>query len=265
MAKYHPEGEVNAMPVDLRPMKFWTGVRGESGMNSVAGDVSVASVFPYRRAAFAEEMSTSPTVQPLGPGVLPASLFNGGIANGRLVDSDNSSECIDVKPSPEDLLPFDLVPSSEEEEPEIAPPYDDTSEPPNVSGDIKELDSDINGVDLTDKRFKQHRDTSGISSAVKTETRNTEQSVSRPTMEHFAKLLGEIVRDDIDTGLILNTLVERGKLHRCQHCNIIFPEYSTYLLHRGCHGNGGVFQCHFCQRVFSEKFGFMTHFMQCLK
>ena len=267
MARHHPE--VNALPVDLRPMKFWTGVRGETGMNSVAGDANATSVYPYRKSTIAEEMSTSSTTQPLSTGFLPSSLLPG--ANGRLVESDNSSECVDVKPSPEDLIPFDLVASSEEEEPDNVPLYDDTSEcdtrtsPPDVSEDIKQCDSDVNGVDLTEnKRFRPHRDTPGVSSVATTE--NAEQSaVHRPTMEHFAKLLGEIVRDDIDTGLILNTLVERGKLHRCRHCNIVFPEYSTYLLHRGCHGNGGTFQCHFCQRVFSEKFGFMTHFVQCLK
>ena len=44
MARHHPEWEFNALPVDLRPMTFWTGVRGETGMNSVAGDV--ANFFP---------------------------------------------------------------------------------------------------------------------------------------------------------------------------------------------------------------------------
>ena len=67
----------------------------------------------------------------------------------------------------------------------------------------------------------------------------------------------------LDTPAILDLLAAQGKLHICRSCNIVFPEYSTFVLHRGCHGNEGPFQCHFCQLRFPEKFGFLTHFMQC--
>lgn len=67
----------------------------------------------------------------------------------------------------------------------------------------------------------------------------------------------------LDTSAILELLAAQGRLHICRSCNIVFPEYSTFVLHRGCHGNEGPFQCHFCQRRFPEKFGFLTHFMQC--
>lgn len=65
------------------------------------------------------------------------------------------------------------------------------------------------------------------------------------------------------TDMIVDTLVKEGRLHRCDHCNILFPEYSLFILHRGCHGNQAPYQCHFCQTVFAEKFGFLAHFMQC--
>ena len=67
----------------------------------------------------------------------------------------------------------------------------------------------------------------------------------------------------LDTMAILELLASQGRLHICHSCNIVFPEYSTFVLHRGCHGNEGPFQCHFCQHRFPEKFGFLTHFMQC--
>ena len=81
-------------------------------------------------------------------------------------------------------------------------------------------------------------------------------SLSNELLKIFANL-------GMDTPAILDLLAAQGKLHICRSCNIVFPEYSTFVLHRGCHGNEGPFQCHFCQIRFPEKFGFLTHFMQC--
>ena len=81
-------------------------------------------------------------------------------------------------------------------------------------------------------------------------------SLSNELLKIFANL-------GMDTTAILDLLAAQGKLHICRSCNIVFPEYSTFVLHRGCHGNEGPFQCHFCQIRFPEKFGFLTHFMQC--
>lgn len=81
-------------------------------------------------------------------------------------------------------------------------------------------------------------------------------SLSNELLKIFANL-------GMDTPAILDLLAAQSKLHICRSCNIVFPEYSTFVLHRGCHGNEGPFQCHFCQIRFPEKFGFLTHFMQC--
>ena len=66
------------------------------------------------------------------------------------------------------------------------------------------------------------------------------------------------------TRALLDQLVKEGRLYRCEHCNILFPEISLYIFHRGCHGQGSPFQCHFCHTVCREKFEFMAHFMYCV-
>ena len=70
---------------------------------------------------------------------------------------------------------------------------------------------------------------------------------------------------DHDAGEIVDKLVDDGALYRCDACNILFPEYSVYVLHLGCHGSGDTFECHFCKVVFDDKFGFLTHFTKCVK
>lgn len=283
MARYHPEAEITLpiSAIDSRPLKFWTGVHGDGGPNGVTDGASVAGVHLSTecKSTVAEAMTTPSMVhlQSLSLGSFPE--FQGAGVNDRLMESDNSSECVDVKPFQEDLVPFVLVGSSEEEEEmNDVPPCDDVgrcdsqSSPPQLLADVKEHDkpdSAPNGLDC--KRLPSRSDavcgaadnTSSVTVLEKRKTRPNDRS--GPAMEHFAELLGDIIQDNIDTSLIVNILVQQGKLHRCQQCNIIFPEYSTYVLHRGCHGNDSAFQCHFCQAVFAEKFGFMTHFMQCLK
>ncbi len=66
------------------------------------------------------------------------------------------------------------------------------------------------------------------------------------------------------TKALLDQLVKEGRLYRCNHCNILFPEISMYIFHRGCHGQGSAFQCHFCHTIFREKFEFLAHFMYCV-
>ena len=83
---------------------------------------------------------------------------------------------------------------------------------------------------------------------------------SSPLSNEMVKIFTNL---GLDTAAILDLLASQGKLHICRSCNIVFPEYSTFVLHRGCHGTVGPFQCHFCQVRFPEKFGFLTHFMQC--
>ena len=69
---------------------------------------------------------------------------------------------------------------------------------------------------------------------------------------------------DPTTKALLDHLVAEQRLYRCEHCNILFPEISLYIFHRGCHGQSSPFQCHFCHTIFREKFEFMAHFMFCV-
>lgn len=284
MAKYHPEGEVNH--VDSRPLKFWTGVHGEAGLNGVSDSAIATSAHASTECKYTatEAMTTSSMLQQSSMSLSTFPQFHGGGSGGndRLMESDNSSECVDVKPLQEDLMAFVLIPSSSEEETDGLPLYNDVGgcdgnlSPPQ-STDINEhdmpdgaIDSVVSVVTQGSKTLQPHSDTilsipNNTSSVTALKKRNTRKNKTGPAMEHFAELLSEIIQDNIDTSLIVNILVQQGKLYRCQHCNIIFPEYSTYILHRGCHGNNSAFQCHFCQAVFGEKFGFMTHFMQCVK
>ena len=89
---------------------------------------------------------------------------------------------------------------------------------------------------------------------------STSDTKASPLSNELLKIFANL---GLDTGSILELLASQGKLHICRSCNIVFPEYSTFVLHRGCHGTVGPFQCHFCQVRFPEKFGFLTHFMQC--
>ena len=284
VARYHPEADVNlpTSAVVSRSLKFWTGVYGDGGPSGVTDGASVHPSTESKSAV--TEAVTAPSMahmQSLSLETFPE--FHGAGGNDRLMESDNSSECVDVKPFQEDVAPFVLVGSSEEEEEgemNGVPSYDegrcDSRSPLRqcdsqsslpqllVEQEQDKSDSIVNGVDCKGQSQSDAGD--NISNTTVSEKRNTRPDHrSGPAIEHFAELLSDIIQDNIDTSLIVNILVQQGKLHRCQHCNIIFPEYSTYVLHRGCHGNDNAFQCHFCQAVFAEKFGFMTHFMQCLK
>ncbi len=68
-----------------------------------------------------------------------------------------------------------------------------------------------------------------------------------------------------DASELVDKLVDEGALYRCDACNILFPEYSVYVLHLGCHGSGDTYECHFCKVIFDDKFGFLTHFTQCVR
>lgn len=49
-------------------------------------------------------------------------------------------------------------------------------------------------------------------------------------------------------------------LHRCQHCNIYFPDNILYTIHMGCHGYEDPFQCNICGHRCRSKYDFACHF-----
>lgn len=81
--------------------------------------------------------------------------------------------------------------------------------------------------------------------------------------ENESELSKEISKTDLHD--VLDILVRQNRLFCCDFCDMYFPSYSTYILHRGCHGNEDPFQCHFCHVSFTGKFGFLAHFMQCVQ
>lgn len=94
---------------------------------------------------------------------------------------------------------------------------------------------------------------------VHTGENNYHQDEISPVKTKFSKT------DTDYTKNIIDSLVSKGKIYRCEHCNVLYPEYSMYLLHAGIHSsNTDPFQCHFCQKSFINKYEFMSHFIQCL-
>lgn len=53
---------------------------------------------------------------------------------------------------------------------------------------------------------------------------------------------------------------DRQLLHRCQHCNIYFPDNILYTIHMGCHGYENPFQCNICGHRCRSKYDFACHF-----
>ena len=80
-----------------------------------------------------------------------------------------------------------------------------------------------------------------------------------------ARVVNALVQSNADADAVVNALVDQGHLFHCMQCNIFFPEYSTFMLHRSCHDNTKPLTCHYCQDSFTDKLGFLTHFMQCAK
>ncbi|XP_077352514.1 zinc finger protein Pegasus [Festucalex cinctus] len=48
--------------------------------------------------------------------------------------------------------------------------------------------------------------------------------------------------------------------HRCQHCDIYFPDNILYTIHMGCHGYENPFQCNICGHKCRSKYDFACHF-----
>lgn len=76
-----------------------------------------------------------------------------------------------------------------------------------------------------------------------------------------SELATKIARSDVST--ILKIMVQQNRLFCCEHCDLYFPTYSTYILHRGCHSSANPWQCHFCEEMMEDKFDFLAHFMHC--
>ncbi|XP_070544361.1 uncharacterized protein [Ptychodera flava] len=52
---------------------------------------------------------------------------------------------------------------------------------------------------------------------------------------------------------------QRLKEFRCQYCEISFPDLSTFMIHRGCHGRESAFQCNACGQCCKDRVEFNAH------
>ncbi|KAL3842669.1 hypothetical protein ACJMK2_020659 [Sinanodonta woodiana] len=57
----------------------------------------------------------------------------------------------------------------------------------------------------------------------------------------------------------LSEMLSMRRLHECQWCQIIFRDYSMFLIHKTLHGRGEPFTCHVCDCKCSDRIEFTSH------
>ena len=75
-------------------------------------------------------------------------------------------------------------------------------------------------------------------------------------VQHSAPIHGFPSLDDV-----LSYYMSKGRLFKCQHCNILFYERGMYFLHASLHGNSSPWECSICHKVCSDKNEFTIHFV----
>ncbi|XP_077999929.1 uncharacterized protein LOC144452657 [Glandiceps talaboti] len=55
---------------------------------------------------------------------------------------------------------------------------------------------------------------------------------------------------------------DRFREFLCQHCEISFPDLSTFMIHRGCHGRDSPFQCNACGYCCKDRVEFNAHIIK---
>lgn len=60
---------------------------------------------------------------------------------------------------------------------------------------------------------------------------------------------------------VLSHYINRGRLFRCQHCDILFFERGMFFLHSSLHGTGNPWKCSICHKVCLNKNEFTLHFV----
>ncbi|XP_006817168.1 uncharacterized protein LOC102803377 [Saccoglossus kowalevskii] len=58
------------------------------------------------------------------------------------------------------------------------------------------------------------------------------------------------------------TSCERFNEFKCQYCEIAFPDLSMFMIHRGCHGREGAFQCNACGQDCKDRVEFNAHIIK---
>ena len=57
----------------------------------------------------------------------------------------------------------------------------------------------------------------------------------------------------------LSNLLSQGKIFLCQHCNIIFIEYTMYLVHISLHSSDNPWKCTVCGKECGDRYEFGCH------
>ncbi|XP_064596391.1 zinc finger protein 358-like [Liolophura sinensis] len=65
---------------------------------------------------------------------------------------------------------------------------------------------------------------------------------------------------DAEDHTLVDYLLTKGKVFKCQHCKVIFEDCTLYLLHNGFHSHDGdPFRCGICKAACKDRFDFNCH------
>lgn len=198
------------------------------------------------------ELTKEVPLNVIAPTLISAPVQSSHMANrsspGQTLNEDipeDNSETVDRKPN---ILGFDFRRSSQTTENDESVPWNLVS--PNLR------DASTNQVRHTQSKLRCGDE--GLYRSHSEEDIDDAHQSSATTSQYGRRDTDEL------TQALLDQLVRERRLQRCDHCNIIFPELSMYIFHRGCHGHQHPFHCHFCSTVLKDKFEFAAHFMYCV-
>ena len=60
---------------------------------------------------------------------------------------------------------------------------------------------------------------------------------------------------------LLNHLMSRSDIHRCDFCRLIFQDAAMYHIHRNMHDKNDLRCCNFCGKMLQDKYDFIAHFL----
>ncbi|KAM8967027.1 DNA-binding protein Ikaros [Pelodytes ibericus] len=62
-----------------------------------------------------------------------------------------------------------------------------------------------------------------------------------------------------DAFKVISSSGEPVKIHKCEHCRILFLDHVMYTIHMGCHGFRDPFECNMCGYQSQDRYEFSSH------
>ncbi|XP_075068747.1 DNA-binding protein Ikaros isoform X2 [Mixophyes fleayi] len=62
-----------------------------------------------------------------------------------------------------------------------------------------------------------------------------------------------------DAFKVISSNGEQVKVHKCEHCRILFLDHVMYTIHMGCHGFRDPFECNMCGYQSQDRYEFSSH------